>query len=264
MKKYFRKPYKIKRKKSIFKNRFFWLGILVLFVFTGIFYLVCFCSFFQMEKIFVSGEKKVSKEKIKIKIEQGLENKILFLKTKSIFLVNLNKIREDILNNFPRLGEVEIKRVFPDVLNIVVVERLSLAKWCQEEQCFLLDNEGVIFEETPLETDLIKIVDKKNTVSFALRERVIEKDYFETIFKIKNKLLDELKIEAKEFIVFTEHLNIKTTEGWEIYFNPKGNIDWQLTKLKAVLEEEIPLEKTKDLEHIDLRFGNFAPYKYRD
>jgi len=55
--------------------------------------------------------------------------------------------------------------------------------------------------------------------------------------------------------------------GWEIYFNlqkDQKDIDWQLVKLRAVLEEKIPSENRKDLEYIELRFGNFAPYKYKD
>ena len=76
-------------------------------------------------------------------------------------------------------------------------------------------------------------------------------------------MAEELKIKTKEFIIFSEHLNVKTSEDWEVYLNPQEDINWQLTKLGAVLEEEIPLEKRKDLEYIELRFGNFAPYKYR-
>jgi len=65
-------------------------------------------------------------------------------------------------------------------------------------------------------------------------------------------------------IISEERLNAKTSEGWEIYFNLEGDINWQLTKLGAVLEKEIPPEKRENLEYIDLRFGNFAPFKYRD
>jgi len=30
------------------------------------------------------------------------------------------------------------------------------------------------------------------------------------------------------------------------------------------LEEKIPPESRKDLEYIELRFGNLAPFKYKD
>ena len=121
----FRKPHRIKRKKPILKNRFFWLGILIFVFVVSLSYFLFFSEIFQLEKIIVTGEEKVSKEDIKLVVEEKIEKKILFFKTKSIFLVNISEIKKDILGGFPQIAEVEIKRSFPDALNIVVVERLG-------------------------------------------------------------------------------------------------------------------------------------------
>jgi cell division septal protein FtsQ len=254
-----------RRLKPILSNRFFWLGLLILVFLLSLFYFLFFSEFFQTEKIIVTGEERASKEELRLLVEKKLENKILFFKTKSIFLVNLNETRKEILNNFPQIAEVEISRRLPDAINILVVERLSLAVWCREENCFLLDKEGVIFEETSPETSLPKIIDKQNLTTPALGERIIEKEGLCQIIEIKSKLDDGLKIQIAEvFFIAEERLNLKTSEGWEIYLNPKGDIGWQLTKLRVDLEEEIPPERRKDLEYVELRFGNFAPYKYKD
>jgi len=264
MKKY-RRSHRIKRKKSLFKNRFFWLGILTLVIVVAFFYLLFFSEIFQVKKVIITGEEKVSKEELKLLIEKKLEKKIFFFKTKSIFLVNLNEIKRDILNDFPQIAEIEINRGFPVALNVVVVERLGLASWCQGEVCFLLDNEGVIFEEMLSGMDLIKITDRQDRSSFILGEKVIEKTLLSQILETERKLKEDLKIQLQEVsIASEERLNIKTSEGWEIYLNPQKDIVWQLTKLEAALEEEIPPEKRKNLEYIELRFGNFAPYKYQD
>jgi len=70
---------------------------------------------------------------------------------------------------------------------------------------------------------------------------------------------------VQELLIVSEaRFEAKTLEGFQIYFNFQEDLDWQLTKLKAVLEEEISQERRKNLEYIDVRFGNFAPYKYRD
>lgn len=259
----FKKIYRKRMKKPILKNRFFWIAILVLIFLALLSYFLFFSETFQIRKIIITGEKKVAKKDIKILIEKNLEKKILFYKTKSIFLVNVSRIREEVLKNFVQIAEVEIKRGFPNTLNIVVIERLAVAVWCQEENCFLLDNEGVIFEENTSEGTLVKISDKENQNMFSLGEQVIEKGYLENILKIQRRR-GEINIEIKEFAILNERLNVETSGGWLVFFNPEGNIEWQLTKLKAVLEEEIPSERRNDLEYIDLRFGNFAPYKYRD
>jgi len=260
----YRKAHRIKRKKSILKSRFFWLTSLILIVFGVVFYFLIFSPFFQVEKIIVSGEEKVSKEEIKELIKRNLEKKILFCKTKSIFLVNLNQIRKDILNNSPQLAEVEISQGFPDALDVIVIERLALANFCQNEKCFLLDNKGIIFEEIEPQTNLIKIIDGQKEKMPKLGEQMIERDYLEKILKIKKYLFEELKLGTKEFLVFSQRLNVKTDEDWEIYFDPRGDLNWQLTKLNSVLKEKIPPEKRKNLEYIELRFGDLAAFRYRE
>lgn len=261
MKRY-KKPYRLKRKKSIFRNRFFWLGTLAVLILSFIFYFLFFSKIFQVKKIIIAGQEKVSSDDLKLLAESKLESKILFFSTKSIFLVNLDIIKKDILNNFPQIAEVEIHRQFPDGINISAAERQGLAILCRETDCFLLDKEGVIFDPVRNmisngveEASLIKIIDHRNIDHFVLAERVIEKELLSQIFEIQLKLQENLKILITEASIMSEErLNLKTQEGWEIYFNLKGDLDWQITELSLVLEKQIPPEKRGNLEYIDLRF----------
>ena len=263
VKKYYRRPHRYKRKKSIFRNRFFWLGILAFIIFGAVFYFLLFSKVFQVEKIIVTGEEKVSKEEIEFLVEKRLASKILFFKTKSIFLVNLKEIRKDILNSFPQIAEVEIRQGFFDAVNIVVIERSGAAVWCQEEDCFLLDNQGVIFEEV-LETKPGLVLIKTKPGLGELGETIIEKEKLTQILEIKSKLAESLETFIKEVsLISDERLNVKTSEDWEIYFNLKGDLDWQITELSLVLEKQIPPEKRGELEYIDLRFSRVY-YKYKD
>ena len=261
--KIYRRPYRIRKKKSILKNRFFWLFILILMILSGVFYLVLFSHFFEVRGSEISGNQKVSLENLEDILKKEIEQKILFFSSKSIFLVNLNQIRKDILNNSPQLAEVEISQGFPDALDVIVIEKLALANFCQNEKCFLLDNKGIIFEEIEPQTNLIKIIDGQKEKMPKLGEQMIERDYLEKILKIQKFFQEELKLEIKEFIVFPQRLNLRMVEGFEIYFDPRADIDWQLTKLNLVLKEKIPSEKRRDLEYIELRFGDLAPFKYR-
>lgn len=258
----YRRPYRIKKKKSILRNRFFWLGILTFVIFGSILYFLFFSQFFQIKEIIISGNEKALKENIREVAEGGIERKIIFISSKSIFLVDFNKIKQSVLNNFPHIAEIEITRRFPEALNLIVKERLGIAKFCQGEKCFLLDKEGVIFEEiSENDLNLPKIQPPNFQNELALGKEVIEKELLSNILVIFSKLAD-LKISSKEcLIVSDERINVKTLEGWEIYFNPKKNIDWQLTKLRAVLEKYLPPEKRENLEYIELRFGDRAFYK---
>lgn len=271
-----RRPHRIKRKKSIFRSRVFWLVVLILIISGAGFYFFLFSEFFQIKKIIVVGEEKISKQDIEAIIENKLEKKILFFGTKSIFLVDSKEINISLLKKFPQIDNLNLKRSFPNVLKVKIEERKPVAVFClaphqnfvgeQKDNCFLTDKEGIIFKNIGIESPQMLKIENRILLDkeWKLGERVIDKEILALIFKIESVLKESLKISLTEAILVSEQrLNIKTSEGWQIYLALKEDIDWQLTKLGLVLEKEIPLEKRKDLEYIDLRFGNLAPYKYR-
>lgn len=267
MKKRFRKLYRIRKKKSIFRNRFFWLTILVLALAGGIIYFVFFSNFFQIKEINIIGTKKLSADSIRSLTEENIKRKFLFFDTKSILLVKEEEIISKLSKHFPQIEEIDVKNQYPDILILEIKEREGIGCFCQDSSCFLLDRKGIIFEEITAACPLNLVVRNPQDTWSNLSEKVIEDNLLEQIQKINNRLRENLQINIAEFDVSdisNEKLIVKTSDNWEIYFNPTGDIDWQLTKLAQVLEKEIPPEKRGNLEYIDLRFGNFAPYKYRD
>ncbi len=253
MKNKYRKPHQFKRRKSFLINRFFWLSILVVSALAGFLYFLFFSDTFQIKEIRVEGEEEVSEERI-----------ISLFPLKNIFLIDVAGIKNDILNKFPQIEKIEIKRKFTDVIEINVSERKAIANWCREEECFLMDAKGIVFKKELLENGFCKIGDIQNS-EFSLGEKMIEEEELSQILKVSGQLEPNLELPLEKFLIFSEDkLAAKMTEDWEIYFNLQKDIDWQLVKLTAVLEEKIPSENRKDLEYIELRFGNFAPYKYKD
>lgn len=232
----YRKPYRVKRKKPILRSRIFRTGILITTVAGAVIYFLFFSEFFQIQKIILTGDKIFSEENISTLIAG-----------KNIFLVDINDIEKEILGNFPQAAKVKIRRNFPDTLNISTEKRMPVALWCESETCFLTDKDGVIFQESQNETSLIKISGKKEMLS---EEKIAQ------ILDIQTKLSALAGVTTTEAIIVSkERLNIKISEGWEIYFNTEGNLDWQIQELALVLEKQISPEKRKNLEYIDLRFS---------
>lgn len=265
MRRKLRKPYRIKKREPILKSRFFGLGILFSIILIGFFYLICFSSIFQIKKIKISGNQKVSTENIQKIVQSQIEKKILFFPTKSIFLADLNKTNEILLKRFPLISKVNLKREFFNTLTVNIKERKPVAVFCQFKDCFLIDKKGIIFEKSLVKNSK-KIIIRSPSKNYKLElgKGLIEEEKLAQILKISSRLKKDLEIQTNEIkMISSERINIKTSEDWEVYFNPKGDINWQLTKLKVVLKEEIPPQKRKNLDYIDLRFGNLAPYKYR-
>ncbi len=263
MRKY-RKPHRIKKKQPFFKKKYFFPTFFgFLFSILAI-YLLVFSSFFQIEKIIITGNAKTEKNDILKIIESKIQKTIFSYTTKSIFLADINEIKKTASNSFPQIDDLEIKKSFPDSLNVIVIERLGLAVFCNnDENCFLLDQEAVIFEPLLQESQLPRIEKLNNEKQFQLGEQIIEEDLVLKILKIFS-VLTELNIKAeKALIVSSDRVNVLTDQGWDIYFDPQKDLNWQLTKLEALLKEYVPLEDKNQLDYIELRFGDLAPFKYK-
>lgn len=192
----------------------------------------------------------------------------------NIFRYDSGKIENEFLSIFPEIAEIELKRSFPDNLKIKIKERDPVAIFCQNENCFSLDENGVIFTRLPASLPAGEVgqeeissegLPKIENQTFALEaevgDEVIGENLLSQIFKIENKLKEDLKISIKEFsIVSEQRLNVKTSELWEVYFNLKSDLDWQIQELAVILKEKLPLQKRKNLEYIDLRFDKVFIY----
>ncbi len=261
MRKY-RRFRQIRKKKSFLKSKIFWFSFLGIAMVILIFYFLFFFPHFQIKDFEISGNQKLSLKQIENILKEKTQSKVLFFTSRSIFLTDLKEIENEFLRRFPLIETIKLKRRLPQKIWVHIKEREPVAIFCDKEGCFLMDKNGIIFEKTEMMDDFLVF---KKEIKARVGEEVIDPQQISLVFEIKEKLEKELEVFSKEILIKSlEDFSVVTKEGWQIYFSFKENLFWQLTKLKVVLEMEIPPEKRESLEYIDLRFGNFAPYKYRD
>jgi len=258
----YRKSYRTKKKRSIwsiFKNKFFWFGLFILAVIGGLAYLFIFSSVFQIRDIQVSGAEKSPAQEIK---------NIVSAKSGNIFLTDFEAISKNILGQYIEIANITFKKNLPDRVLVQIEERKPIALFCrslfepfllflnenQAEECYFLDKQGVIFKKVSEQLGNLLVLNTKSFISkFNLGQEVINNDYLSKILKINSQLEKDIKI--KEALLISEdRLNIKTLEGWEIYFNPKKDLDWQIEEIKILLEQKISPENRDNLKYVDLRF----------
>ncbi len=252
----YRKSFRTKKRKSIFKSRLFWIILLILALSAGLCYLFVFSPIFQIKEIKTAGNFKTSPEEIIEITEKHIKTKILFLSSESIFFDGFYQMREEIKKSFPIISKITVKRNLPSTLEVRVEERIPAATWVFQEDNFFIDKEGIVFEET--EESKKPVVKGSREVS--LGEEAVGKKLLKDILEISSELSDE-GIEIREFSISYPKVIIKTEEGWEAYFDSEGNISVQASNLVLVLKEEISRPERKDLEYIDLRFPEKIFYK---
>ncbi len=241
MKHRYKKSFRTRKKRSvfnIFKNKFFWLGLLFFIILSGLTYFFIFSSVFQIKNIVISGTEKTSAEEIKTIVSDNAKN---------IFLADLKKINIILLKRYVQIASVSIKRDIPDSLLVQIEERKPVAVISKYGGYFFIDKEAVIFEEIP-EKPLEMLIIKSE-------KDLIQKEQLDQVLKINSVLRNDLKIPIKEILIKSEkRIDVETMENWNIYFNPKRDLDWQLEEFGILLKEKISLENRENLEYIDLRF----------
>ncbi len=248
-----------KKRVKIFLSFFLisvFLGLLIYFLF--------FSDFFCLDNILVSGATKGIRDGVYLFAKAENQRKKLYFFNDNILLIDPKLIKQKSLKYFPSIEEIRVIKEYPDILKVLVREREEVAYTCFSEGCFLLDENGIVFEKISEEkSSLLKIEGDQLNEDFNLGEEIINSEFFSKILNFYSKLKDlELEVE-KLVIVSEERVNVVTKEGWQIYFDPQKDIQWQFTKLEIVLKEHLSLEERKKLEYIELRFGNTAPVKKR-
>ncbi len=265
------KIHKIRPKKSIFKKPIFWYSFLFLILLSVAVYFLLFYQKFQVKNITILGNEKANGQEIENIVLNETNKKIInFLNfnliSESIFLVNTENIKKQVLDMFPVIEDVKTDKNYPDSVNVQIKERKPFAVFVSQnnKDYFYIDESGVVFEKLQgFEQNMTAIRQLINSADAIIGKEAVEKNIMKAISSIKKSLNDKFQIDIREaFISNPLRLDIKTGENWQIYFNlgPDADIDLQITKLNLLLTGEISQEARKNLEYIDLRFDR-AYYK---
>ena len=265
----YRRSHKIKRKKP--KTKKILLSLFLFFSFVGLIYFLFFSSFFTLKNIVISGNVKISQEELLEKVQSEIDSKKFYFIDNNILLFNLELVEDNILSAIPLTANVKIIKKYPNTINVLVDERIGAAVFCDSfrgkaiDNCFTVDWQGILFEEALIENQLLPKIENINLQEdLVLGNKIIGEELLVTILSFYLSM-ENLGVKSNEFLLIADNrINIVTRDGWEIYLNPAEDIEWQLTKLNAVLNEGITLGERESLEYIELRFGNTAPFKRKD
>ena len=230
-------------------------------------YFILFFPKFQVARIEISGNDKIQTKEIEniawqLANQKILDNFVLHLWSKSIFLVDNEKLAKDINGKYPSIENIIVKRKLPNTIKITVLERRPFAAFCQNNDftaCFVIDRNGVIFEELKNREGSF-ILRQETGKNLLLGENAVSKDIMDIIDKIARTLKNNFQIDIREIFV-SDPLVLKTSEGWKVYFDLASDIDFQISKMDILLKNEISLEERKNLQYIYLQYKDRAYYK---
>ena len=264
----------IKPKKSVLKKPWIWALIVLSLVIFCILYLLLFYPGVQINNVMVIGAEKISAAELgRFTLDNAGVELInigsLKLATKSIFLVDKEKIGGKVLKEYPAIEKAEIDRIFFRGISIDITERKPAGVYCAGEEpeplCFLMDKNGFIFEQLAGELAGLPVVRRASADGFpSTGEKIIEEAVINAILKVHESLKKNFQVDIKQALLTSPvRLDVLTSERWKIYFNldEDADIDSQIIRLNLLLASEISPEARLALQYIDLRFKDRAFYR---
>ena len=228
-------------------------------------------AFLVREIILVDGDSS-NPEEIYTVLRKLEEEKIYLVPKNHILFLNKENVQKTIQKDQPQIKEITLfKRIFPNKLEFSVVRREPKYVWQSRDKYFLLDQEGVVFQELfnydPAVYSETVISDQTGfKVNFG--EDLGVSQTLDFIEKIKNDWAQV--VPQTPYIGFavpgrrSPDIFVRTGYGFQVYFDLERSATAQLENLNLVLSQEINQATFSGLSYVDLRLSNVAYYCYRD
>lgn len=249
----------LRRKKRLFQSRWFWFVVLAVILAVVMAYFYFFSPKVQVLQVEVMGNEALDVKEIETVAWAKISRQVLGMESASIFGFSKKKLQDHVREAFPALEKVSVQKHFFGRVSVIVAERAPVGVFCgnKQSECFFIDLAGIAFDPVaPAPQDVI--IFRGETEAQAGR-MVVERDIVEGVLAVAKNLKNSLQIDVIEAAV-SRPLIIKTSERWKMYFDPSADMNAQISRMNALLNEITPASR-KRLQYIYLQYKDRAYYK---
>lgn len=243
--------------------------------------------YLQIRRIEVLGIEILDAQKIKEHVSDSLKGTDWFFIPRGfIFAANTQKAGDELTHTFLKIRSVEIKKEFPDVLNVFIRERNLFGIFCNDlaaskeplpkesnpsaestsvSQCGYLDEDGFVYGEAPEARGSLLIKVKSDAPLFRIGAQSVDGATMARLVLVRQELSRVTGIRVTSFELSSQmvsEMRLETAEGFKIFIKKDDDFAKRFQVLKKVLDDEIKGNFGR-LAYLDLRFGNKVFYKMK-
>ena len=111
----------------------------IIFIGLGVFFSLIYSPSLEIKDYIVKGNEVLTKSEIVNTINKSRD--------KNILLVNIDKLKDSLLNGERYIKKVMINKIYPNKLELIISERKPIAKIINDNTTLVFDSEGYILEE---------------------------------------------------------------------------------------------------------------------
>lgn len=241
-------------------SRIFIIPLIFIFILLVLAYL----PFLRINAVEVKGGGKKS-GMIQWLIRENLNKRtFLFLPSDNIFLIQKKNLGEEIKKNFPEIKEVNVKiSAFSRKITAEIKERQIFAFICRDNNCFYLDDEGMLFSRAPLIAGniVMEVAASSTVMQNVYLGQKISQESFGTISGLVKKFEEVFHEKPSKVILKNDNVfEFLLASGLRIIFDSEIDFQKIFRNLNIALQN---IKEKEKLDYIDLRFGNKVYYKFK-
>jgi len=267
-----------RRIKSQRLTKIYWQRIKLLFIIilcfllaVTLYWLIFLSDFFQIKKITINGVDNPETIELDMKTYFYTKNQKFvpafiykFLprykdNQKNLLLFSSTDCSQYLLNKYPEIEKLSTKLDIKNgYLTINIASREISFLLCTDVECYLLDNNGVVFGEAP-ETSgsLIRKIIIHQPSSIPIGTEIFPQadlDILRSLFELSEKDGSPFKINALELekAKFST-IKIVTNENWYLLLNFNSDFPEVFQIIQKLIDGELK-NKTQKLQYIDCRY----------
>lgn len=232
------------------------IGLLCLFILGGIFYMVFFTDYFQINdfQIYDEGTAITNNLALNDLMTKALINQNILTFDDSSLSLNILKENPqykiaEVKKLFPRSIEVNLEK-FPVAANLI--DTLDGADGLKVEKKFEVNTNGMVIVENDENPDLpyIRLTTQE---AIGMNTYPIDQEKLDYTIKLVNLFEEKfgIKVIEAQYLKAAREIHLKTEKGFVVWFDVTKNMLSQIDKLKRALPK-LDIYNTP-LQYIDLR-----------
>ncbi|MSU76076.1 FtsQ-type POTRA domain-containing protein [Patescibacteria group bacterium] len=203
-------------------------------------YVLIFAPFLWINEVTVKGTKNLDAEKISQSADAAVESHFGPITSRSIFLINEAAVAAAIKRSNDDVAKVQVTKQWPNSLTADITERESTLLWQTKDKFYLVDQQGIAFEETQPKEGLVKVED-----STGLPVEVGKQIVSSSFIKELNDIQQEMKTAGFVVTGFripesTFEVQAVTNQGYYVLFDTTRSIPFQVDALKRAVQQGKP------------------------
>ena len=218
-----------------------------------------------INKVSISGNNRVSNKQIESVVATQLAGVRAYgIYKGTILTYNEAGLIETLKYQYPLLRDVQVKISGINELSLEVTERIPVALWCREVECYEVDQDGYIFNKVK-EGSILKLVEYSGGMTGdVLRQHLLPNDFTKVQAFVSALIGNGSRVVSVHILPNERELRIKSLNYPELRVKIDDDLDKVLAYLEVTLastDYKAYVSEVSMPGYIDLRFGNRVYYK---